>query len=127
VVVATKVFGETGTAGVNSRGSSRYHIMGSVKRACDACSSIISISISSTVSIRQRPSRRRSMRWITWCSRACPLYRRVKLGGLANRQSAGDFRASGAVALCLLQAYYTIAGRDLERELMPMMQSEGSV
>ena len=33
VVVATKVFGETGTAGVNSRGSSRYHIMGSVKES----------------------------------------------------------------------------------------------
>lgn len=33
VVVATKVFGETGTAGVNSRGSSRFHIMGSVKES----------------------------------------------------------------------------------------------
>ncbi len=33
VVVATKVFGETGTAGVNSRGSSRYHIIGSVKES----------------------------------------------------------------------------------------------
>lgn len=31
VVVATKVFGETGTAGVNSRGSSRFHIIQSVK------------------------------------------------------------------------------------------------
>jgi hypothetical protein len=69
VVVATKVFGETGTAGVNSRGSSRFHIMGASKRVCDGCSSITSIFISSTVSIRQRPSRRRSMRWIIWCSR----------------------------------------------------------
>ncbi|MDU2401782.1 MAG: NADP(H)-dependent aldo-keto reductase [Klebsiella sp.] len=33
VVVATKVFGETGTAGVNSRGSSRYHIISSVKES----------------------------------------------------------------------------------------------
>jgi aryl-alcohol dehydrogenase-like predicted oxidoreductase len=33
VVVATKAFGETGTAGVNSRGSSRFHIMGSVKES----------------------------------------------------------------------------------------------
>ena len=24
-----------------------------------------------------------------------------------------------------MQAYYTLAGRDLERELVPMMQSEG--
>ena len=61
VVVATKVFGETGTAGVNSRGSSRYHIIGS---------SIISISINSMASIRRPPSRRRCMRWIIWCSTA---------------------------------------------------------
>jgi len=31
VVVATKVFGETGTRAVNSRGMSRYHIMDAVK------------------------------------------------------------------------------------------------
>src|SRR6202166_4259429 len=31
VVVATKVFGETGTKAVNSRGTSRYHIMEGVK------------------------------------------------------------------------------------------------
>ena len=31
VVIATKVFGETGTKGVNSRGMSRYHIAESVK------------------------------------------------------------------------------------------------
>ena len=61
VVVATKVFGETGTAGVNSRGSS-----------------IISISINSMASIRRPRSKRRCMRWITWCSTgtsaisACP-------------------------------------------------------
>jgi aryl-alcohol dehydrogenase-like predicted oxidoreductase len=40
-------------------------------------------------------------------------------------QSAGHFRASWAGAFASLQAYYTIAGRDLERELVPMMQSEG--
>ena len=33
VVVATKVFGETGTAGVNSRGGSRYHIIDSLKNS----------------------------------------------------------------------------------------------
>ena len=31
----------------------------------------------------------------------------------------------GLACFASLQAYYTIAGRDLERELVPMMQSEG--
>ena len=53
------------------------------------------------------------------------LHRCLKLGRVADRQSAGHFRATGSGRFASLQAYYTIAGRDLERELVPMMQSEG--
>ncbi len=69
------------------------------KRVCDGCSSITSIFISSTVSIRQRPSRRRFTRWIIWCSRDMFATSVCQTGRPANRESAGDFRASGAVAL----------------------------
>ncbi|VFS68969.1 Inner membrane protein YbiR [Raoultella terrigena] len=70
VVVATKVFGETGTAGVNSRGSSRYpYSQQRQKRACGACSSIISISISCTASTRRHPSKRPSTPSIPWSAR----------------------------------------------------------
>ena len=42
----------------------------------------------------------------------------VKALGIAERLGLARFES--------LQAYYTIAGRDLERELVPMLQSEGS-
>jgi aryl-alcohol dehydrogenase-like predicted oxidoreductase len=41
----------------------------------------------------------------------------VKALGIAERLGLARFES--------LQAYYTIAGRDLERELIPMLQSEG--
>ncbi len=49
-----------------------------------------------------------------------PLRRRVELGGVAGRQGARHRRApASARRVDSLQAYYTIAGRDLERELVP--------
>jgi aryl-alcohol dehydrogenase-like predicted oxidoreductase len=41
----------------------------------------------------------------------------MKAVGIAERLGLARFES--------LQAYYTIAGRDLERELVPMLQSEG--
>ena len=41
------------------------------------------------------------------------LHRCLKLGRVADRQSAGHFRATGSGRFASLQAYYTIAGRDL--------------
>src|ERR687885_400711 len=41
----------------------------------------------------------------------------VKALGIAEREQLARFQT--------LQAYYTIAGRDLERELVPMLESEG--
>ena len=41
----------------------------------------------------------------------------MKALGIAERLGLARFQS--------LQAYYTIAGRDLERELVPMLQSEG--
>lgn len=70
VVVATKVFGETGTAGVNSRGSSRYHIIGSVKESLRRLQ-LDHIDLYQLHGFDPAtPSRRRCMRWIIWCSTA---------------------------------------------------------
>ncbi|WP_197038384.1 aldo/keto reductase, partial [Billgrantia saliphila] len=41
----------------------------------------------------------------------------VKALGIAERKGLNRFQS--------LQAYYTIAGRDLEREIVPMLESEG--
>ncbi|MGS4819642.1 aldo/keto reductase [Raoultella terrigena] len=126
VVVATKVFGETGTAGVNSRGSSRYHILSSVKESLrrlqldhidlyqlhgfDPATPVEETLYALDTLVRQG-----HVRYIgisNW-----PAWQIVKALGIAERLGLARFAS--------LQAYYTIAGRDLERELVPMMQSEG--
>ncbi|WP_434585810.1 aldo/keto reductase [Klebsiella sp. R390] len=126
VVVATKVFGETGTAGVNSRGSSRYHIMGSVKESLrrlqldhidlyqlhgfDPATPIEETLYALDNLVQQGHVRYIGVsNWAAW--------QIVKALGISERLGLSRFAS--------LQAYYTIAGRDLEREMVPMMQSEG--
>ncbi|XXD10553.1 aldo/keto reductase [Klebsiella sp. R445] len=126
VVVATKVFGETGTAGVNSRGSSRYHIMGSVKESLrrlqldhidlyqlhgfDPATPVEETLYALDNLVQQGHVRYIGVsNWAAW--------QIVKALGISERLGLSRFAS--------LQAYYTIAGRDLERELVPMMQSEG--
>lgn len=68
VVVATKVFGETGTAGVNSRGSSRYHIISGVKESLRRLQ-LDHIDLYQLHGFDPLPpSRRRFTRWIILCS-----------------------------------------------------------
>lgn len=126
VVVATKVFGETGTAGVNSRGSSRYHIMGGVKESLrrlqldhidlyqlhgfDPATPVEETLYALDNLVQQGHVRYIGVsNWAAW--------QIVKALGISERLGLSRFAS--------LQAYYTIAGRDLERELVPMMQSEG--
>ncbi|QGN37365.1 aldo/keto reductase [Klebsiella oxytoca] len=126
VVVATKVFGETGTAGVNSRGSSRYHIIGGVKEnlrrlqldhidlyqlhGFDPATPI-----EETLYALDNLVQHGHVRYIGVSNWAA--WQIVKALGISERLGLARFAS--------LQAYYTIAGRDLERELVPMMQSEG--
>ncbi|KNC94764.1 aldo/keto reductase [Trabulsiella odontotermitis] len=126
VVVATKVFGETGTAGVNSRGSSRYHIINSVKE-----------------SLRRLQLDHLDLYQLHGFDPATPMEEtlraldslvqqgHVRYVGVSNwaawqiMKALGISDKLGLARFVSLQAYYTIAGRDLERELVPMMQSEG--
>ena len=126
VVVATKVFGETGTAGVNSRGSSRYHIINSVKD-----------------SLRRMQLDHIDLYQLHGFDPATPIeetlyaldnlvqHGHVRYIGVSNwsawqiMKALGISDKLGLSRFASLQAYYTIAGRDLERELVPMMQSEG--
>ena len=125
VVVATKVFGETGTAGVNSRGSSRYHIIGSVKE-----------------SLRRLQLDHIDLYQLHGFDPATPMeemlyaldnlvqHGHVRYIGVSNwaawqiAKALGISERLGLARFASLQAYYTIAGRDLERELAPMLQSE---
>ena len=124
VIVATKVFGETGP-GPNARGAIARHILDAVKASLKRLELDHIDLYQIHGSTRRRRSRRPCARSTTSCVKACALCRRVELGRVADRQGARRRGAARTSRFASLQAYYTVAGRDLERELIPMLQSEG--
>ncbi len=125
VVVATKVFGETGP-GVNARGLSRYHIMEGVKASLkrlqldhidlyqvhgfDPATPMEETLAALDTLVQQGHVRYIGVsNWAAW--------QVAKALGICERKDLAPFQS--------LQAYYTIAGRDLEREIIPMLDSEG--
>lgn len=125
VVVATKVFGETGP-GPNARGASRGHILDGVQASLkrlqldhidlyqihgfDPATPIEETVRALDLLVRQGMVRYVGVsNWAAW--------QIVKALGIAERLGLSRFES--------LQAYYTVAGRDLEREIVPMLASEG--
>jgi len=126
VVVATKVFSETGTKGANSRGMSRYHIMDGVKASLKRLQldhiDIYQIHgfdpatpIEEAVRAMDNLVRHGHVRYVGVSNWAA--WQIMKALGIAERLGLARFES--------LQAYYTVAGRDLERELVPLLRSEG--
>ncbi|WFF41580.1 aldo/keto reductase [Salinicola endophyticus] len=131
VVVATKVFGPTGTddpyrsTGVNNRGASRYHIMEGVKASLKRLQldhiDLYQIHgfdpatpIEETVRALHTLVEHGHVRYVGVSNWAA--WQIMKALGIAQRNGWHRFES--------LQAYYTVAGRDLERELIPMLESE---
>ncbi|RFU44655.1 aldo/keto reductase [Paraburkholderia sp. DHOC27] len=125
VVVATKVFGETGK-GPNMRGASRYHIMDGIKASLARLQldhiDLYQIHgfdpatpIEETVRALDTLVQHGHVRYVGVSNWAA--WQIVKALGIAERHGLARFET--------LQAYYTIAGRDLERELGPMLVAEG--
>ncbi|MFY3665459.1 aldo/keto reductase, partial [Achromobacter ruhlandii] len=125
VVIATKVFGQTGP-GVNARGNSRFHIMESVKKSLARLQldhiDLYQIHgfdpatpIEETVRALDNLVQHGHVRYVGVSNWAA--WQIVKALGIAERLGLARFES--------LQAYYTVAGRDLEREIVPMLQSEG--
>jgi aryl-alcohol dehydrogenase-like predicted oxidoreductase len=125
VVLATKVSGTMGP-GPNDVGASRAHIMDSVRASLDRLGTdyIDLYQIHTTDSITPVEETMRALD---------DLVRQglVRYVGVSNWQA---WRIMKALGVCerhgwarpdSLQAYYTIAGRDLEREIVPLLQSEG--
>jgi aryl-alcohol dehydrogenase-like predicted oxidoreductase len=125
VVVATKVFGQT-DAGPNGRGYSRYHVMDAAKASLkrlqldhidlyqihgfDPATPIEEALRALDTLVQQGHVRYLGVsNWAAW--------QIVKALGISERRGLARFES--------LQAYYTIAGRDLEREIVPMLRSEG--
>ncbi len=125
VVVATKVFGDMGS-GANNRGASRGHIMDGVKASLRRLQldhiDLYQIHgfdpatpIEETVRALDQLVRQGHVRYVGVSNWAA--WQIVKALGIAERLGLSRFES--------LQAYYTVAGRDLERELIPMLASEG--
>lgn len=125
VVLATKVFGETGS-GVNQRGNSRSHILdaikGSLRRLQVDHIDLYQLHgfdpatpIEETLRALDQLVRHGHVRYVGVSNWAA--WQIAKALGIAERLGLARFDS--------LQAYYSVAGRDLERELMPMLRSEG--
>jgi aryl-alcohol dehydrogenase-like predicted oxidoreductase len=124
VVVATKVFGRMG-ANVNSTGASRHHIMdqarASLKRLQLDHIDLYQIHgfdtatpIEETLDALDTLVKHGHVRYIGVSNWAA--WQIVKALGISERHHLARFAS--------LQAYYTLAGRDLEREIVPMLKSE---
>ena len=124
VVIATKVFGEMGP-GPNDRGASRGHIMDSVKGSLERLQTdhIDLYQIHGTDVVTGIEETLRALddlvtqglvryvgvsNWAAW--------KIAKALGVSEHRGYARFET--------LQAYYSIAGRDLERELVPLMNEE---
>jgi aryl-alcohol dehydrogenase-like predicted oxidoreductase len=125
VVLATKVFGEVGP-GPNERGASRGHIMDSVKRSLERLQTdfIDLYQIHGHDAVTPLEETLRTLDDLV--SQGL-----VRYVGVSNWAAWRIAKALGVSALRgyarfdTLQAYYSIAGRDLERELVPMLNEEG--
>ena len=123
-VLATKVFGETGK-GPNGRGASRYHIVEGVEE-----------------SLRRLQLDHIDLYQIHGFDPATPVeetvraldilvqHGHVRYVGVSNwaawqiTKALGLQERWGLARFASLQAYYSVAGRDLEREIVPMLESE---
>ncbi|WOI53190.1 aldo/keto reductase [Parvularcula sp. LCG005] len=125
VVIATKGLGPMGD-GPNMRGASRYHVLS----ACEA-------------SLKRLGLDHVDLYQIHGFDPATPIeetlealntlvqHGHVRYIGLSNwaawqvMKAVGIAEARRLAPITSLQAYYTIAGRDLERDVIPMLKSEG--
>jgi aryl-alcohol dehydrogenase-like predicted oxidoreductase len=125
VVIATKVFGVTGNT-PNTLGASRYHIMDGIKASLRRLQLghidlyqihgfDLATPVEETVRALDTLVQQGHVRYVGVSNWAA--WQIVKALGIAERGGLARFES--------LQAYYTLAGRDLERELVPMMKSEG--
>ena len=125
VVIASKVFGEMGK-GPNARGLSRSHIIDGVKASLQRMQldhiDLYQVHgfdpatpIEETLRALDTMVQHGHVRYIGVSNWAA--WQIAKALGISERLGIASFQS--------LQAYYSVAGRDLERELIPMLQSEG--
>jgi aryl-alcohol dehydrogenase-like predicted oxidoreductase len=124
VVLATKVFGRMGP-GPNDIGASRGHIMDSIGRSLERLGtdyvdlyqihqSDIATGVEETMRALDDLVSQRMVRYVgvsNW-----EAWKIMKANGIADKRGWARIETN--------QAYYSIAGRDLEQELVPLMQDQ---
>lgn len=126
IVIATKAFGRTGP-GRNDVGASRGHIMdaveASLKRLQTDYIDLYQIHAADTVTPVEETLRALDN---------LVFQGKVRYIGCSNwfawqlMKALGISEAKNLAKLDTLQAYYSIAGRDLEREIVPLLQDQGT-
>jgi aryl-alcohol dehydrogenase-like predicted oxidoreductase len=125
VVIATKVMGPMGP-GPNSRGASRYHIIDAAKASLDRLQ-LDHIDLYQIHGFDPATPIEETLRALDTLVQ----HGHVRYVGVSNwaawqiMKALGISERLGLHRFASLQAYYSIAGRDLERELVPLLQSEG--
>ncbi len=125
IVVATKGYGPTGP-GPNGGGNSRLHLISAVKASLKRLQldhiDLYQVHgfdpatpIEETVRALDTLVQHGHVRYVGVSNWAA--WQVMKALGIAERLGLARFES--------LQAYYTVAGRDLEREIVPMLRSEG--
>lgn len=125
LIIATKVLGPMGQ-GVNNRGLTRHHIMDQVKASLKRLQ-LDHIDLYQVHGWDPETPVEETVRALDDLVTQ-GLVRYVGVSNWAAWQimkAHGIARAEGRARFESLQAYYTVAGRDLERELVPMLLSEG--
>jgi aryl-alcohol dehydrogenase-like predicted oxidoreductase len=125
VVIATKAMGSMGD-GPNDAGTSRYHLMHQIDASLERLGTdhVDLYQIHGWDSQTPMEEALRALDDIVRTGRA----RYIGVSNWAAWQimkALGISERLGLEKFASLQAYYTIAGRDLEREIVPMLQSEG--
>lgn len=124
VVVATKVFGEVGS-GPNQRGSSRAHIIAAAHASLKRLQ-LEHIDLYQLHGFDPATPIDETLEALTDLVR----HGLVRYIGVSNwaawqiSKALGVSRLHGLAKFASLQAYYTLAGRDAERELLPMATDE---
>ncbi|UIJ45360.1 aldo/keto reductase [Sphingomonas cannabina] len=125
LVIATKVMGPMG-AGPNDRGTSRKHILTQARESLKRLGTDYidlyqihgwdpAVPIEETLAALDTLVRAGDVRYVGVSNWAA--WQIAKALGISERRDLARFQS--------VQAYYTLAGRDLEREIGPMVASEG--
>lgn len=125
LVIATKGFGTMGE-GPNARGASRYHLLNAIDASLArlGMDHVDLYQIHGWDPVTPVEETLRALDTIVQSGRA----RYVGVSNWAAWQIAravGKTEQMGLAPLASLQAYYSLVGRDLEHEIVPMLEAEG--